>query len=60
MKKLLFISLFVLAFISFSACGDKSNTSSSSTPSSSVEMEAGGEYGDDWDNIIELPDDPFD
>ena len=60
MKKLLFISLFVLAFISVSACGDKSNTSSSSTPSSSVEMEAGGEYGDDWDNIIELPDDPFD
>ena len=60
MKKLLFITLFVLAFVSFSACGDKSNALSSSAPSGSVEMEAGGEYGDNWDNDFELPEDYFD
>ena len=60
MKKLLFITLFVLAFVSLSACGDKSNALSSSAPSRSVEMDAGGESGDTWDNDFELPEDYFD
>ena len=59
MKKLLLISLFVLAFFSLTACGDNSNPSSSSTPSNSAETEAGGEYENNWDNDFELPEDYF-
>lgn len=60
MKKLLLITLFVLAFVSLPACGGKNDKSSSTTPSNSTEMEAGGAYGSEWDNDFELPEDYFD
>jgi hypothetical protein len=59
MKKLLWISLLMLAFVSLTACGENNNSSSSRSPSNSVEMEAGGEYGSAWDNDFELPEDYF-
>ena len=49
----------MLAFVSLTACGENNNTSSSRSPSNSVEMEAGGEYGSAWDNDFELPEDYF-
>ena len=60
MKKLLLITLFVLAFVSFPACGGKNDKSSSNTPSDSIEMEAGGAYGSAWDEELELPEDYLD